>query len=116
MKKSRPHLEGIDAPSFDAEWSRDWKRRFNLEYRSGDTDRRASTLADIVANNRWRQQLTDVFKNLANHGIAMPTGFSCIPPKLRLAMDETPLHYFPCLKGTYEACGVKNVHIFRSNE
>ena len=116
MKKSRPHLEGIDAPSFDAEWSRDWKRRFQLSWRSGDTDRRESTLADIVSDNAWRKQLIDVFENPANHGIVMPTGVSCIPPKLRLAMDETPLHYFPCLKGTFEASGVKNVHISHSNE
>ena len=36
----------------------------------------------------------------------MMTGMTSIPCCCQLVMDETPVHYFPSLKGTYEATGV----------
>ena len=116
VAKSRPYLAPECTPSFDANWARDFKRRYDMTWRSGDTDRAPSTCADIVADNEWRRQLLDVFANPAAHGIIMPEGMTSTPRCCRLAMDETPIHYFPSLKGTYEGTGVSNVYIAYSDE
>ena len=46
----------------------------------------------------------------------MPERLQVIPPWLRLAADETPLHYFfePC--GTYETTGVDHVFMAYGKE
>ena len=46
----------------------------------------------------------------------MPQGMTSIPCCCRWAMDETPVHCFPSLKGIYEALGVSNVYIAYSDE
>ena len=116
VAKNRRYFTLECTPSFDANRACDFKRRYDMTWRLGDTNCALSTHADIVADNAWRRQLLNVFANLAAHGIIMPWGMTSIPRCCWLAMDETPVHYFPSLKGTFEVTGVSNVYIAYSNE
>ena len=46
----------------------------------------------------------------------MPAGLRSVPPKVRLALDETLLQYFPQRKSTYERAGIQNVFIAHGKE
>ena len=106
----------LDATYFNQSWARDFKRRQGWSRRGGDTDRRPSTIADTVEDNKWRRFVQDVFENLAAHGIPMPADCSAIPLDTRLAFDETPLKYIAEQKGTYEFPDVQNVFLSQSRE
>ena len=104
VAKSGPYLAPECTSSFDANWARDFKRRYDMTWRSGDTDRAPSTCADIVADNEWRRQVLDVFANPAAHGIIMPEGMTSIPRCCPVAMDETQIH-LPLPQGVVRGYG-----------
>jgi hypothetical protein len=106
----------LDATYFNESWARDFKRRQGWSRRGGDTDRRPSSIADTVEDNKWRRFVQDVFENPAAHGIPMPADHSAIPLDTRLAFEETPLKYFAEQKGTYEFPDVQNVFLSLSRE
>ena len=116
MEKTRSHLPVEEMPCFTEAWPRDWKRRKGFPWRENDTYRRPSTIADISEDNQWRRLVLDVFNNPEAHGLHMPAGLRSIPPKVCLALDETPLQYFPQQKGTYECANIQNVFIAHGKE
>ena len=92
-------LKGV---CFNEMWARDFKRWQGWRWKSADTDRKPSTSADIVEDNKWRKLVLDVFDNPDHHGIPMSSDHTAIAKSFRLAMDETPLKYFLDSKGTYK--------------
>ena len=101
---------------FNESWARDFKRRQGWTWRTGNTDRRPSIVADTIVDNKWRKFVQNVFLHPALHGIPMSLGYSSVPPQLRLAFDETPLKYFAEQKGTYDHPKTQNVFISCSGE
>jgi len=70
VKKNRGLNSGeVKGVYFNDSWSRDFKHRQGWIWRSGDTDRKPSTIADIVEDNKWRKFVQDVFDNPSHHGI-----------------------------------------------
>ena len=116
IPKICPELTIEEVPTFGASYGSDWKRRKGLSFRRGNTDRRPSTVADILADDEWRCLVQDVFENPKNHGLLIPERLQVIRPRLRLAADETQLHCFPKMHGTYEATNVQNAFIAYGKE
>jgi|UniRef100_A0A7S4GEQ1 hypothetical protein len=62
-------------------WVGDFKWRQGWTWRSTDTDRPPTTLADLVQDNKWRLYVADVFDNPTTHVISMPEGVTSIPQR-----------------------------------
>ena len=111
IRKNRPELTIEEVPTFGDSHARDYKRRKGWSFRAGTTDRRPSTILDILQDSEWRRLVLDVFENPRKHSISMPENLQSIPTCLRLAADETPVHFlFRWIflwKGSTERCHLK---------
>lgn len=69
-------------------------------------------MAELQADNLWREVLQDVLQNPGQYGIVVPPDApSTIPATMLFGADETPLQYCPVVKahtflgGTYSVWG-----------
>lgn len=97
MKRAR----GPDArlPHLGHNWVRSYRKRWGMtRLQRGTSDRTADSPQDVQKDNEWRQRYEDFIQNPTQYGVAARQAVS---PHLQFAVDETPLPYFPRLKGTY---------------